>query len=528
MKKIINYSLSIKIIFCLVITILASIGFDYRYLIVGIFEILLVTILSNIIALKNKILGNIVGYLLFLLYFVEEAVLYTAKSYVTLTMLVNLNSIEDIFSNLVNYIPLIMIAIIVVFMPFEPINIKYNNKAMIGFSLLVALTISNTLGTQFSSYYGLKSLYNQYKQYQSLQNQISGILSSGQDLQLYKDGIDDYIAKDENLVDQPNVILIFTEGLSQEIIDSELNLMPNLKQFQNECITFDNYYNHTFATYAGIIGQLTSSFNSAERSQLPTLQSILHNQGYFTEFINTEPNNQDFTNYLTAFNFDELKTSNKLNGDQNSISDKDAYELIYDEAINLNDEGKPFLLSTYTFGTHAWLNSQYQTYGDGSSNFKNKFYNADYEFGKFLEKFKNSSLYDNTIIVFTADHATYTEEEYYGAISNSTREHSEFSEIPLCIYYKDCKAKIINVDGKTSLSLTPTILDFLDISDNNSFLGVSLFNTSSRNDYDNYFYSDGWYAYVKGNKIILPTEEETAQFDTYMATYNAWNEMNLN
>lgn len=49
-----------------------------------------------------------------------------------------------------------------------------------------------------------------------------------------------------------NVILIFTEGLSNHIITDSRNIMPNVAALKNQTISFSNYYNHTFATYRGI------------------------------------------------------------------------------------------------------------------------------------------------------------------------------------------------------------------------------------------------------------------------------------
>ena len=48
--------------------------------------------------------------------------------------------------------------------------------------------------------------------------------------------------------------------MSQHIIDDERNITPNIKELQSKSLSFSNYYNHTFATYRGIIGQLYSGY----------------------------------------------------------------------------------------------------------------------------------------------------------------------------------------------------------------------------------------------------------------------------
>lgn len=53
-----------------------------------------------------------------------------------------------------------------------------------------------------------------------------------------------------------------------------------------------------------------------------------------------------------------------------------------------------------------------QKFGDGKHFLLNRFYNFDYYFKEFLQKFENSSLADNTILVFTADHATFEDSDF--------------------------------------------------------------------------------------------------------------------
>lgn len=43
-----------------------------------------------------------------------------------------------------------------------------------------------------------------------------------------------------------------------------------------------------------------------DKNSLISVQSILHNTGYHTMFINTETYNSDFSAYLASFEYDEL------------------------------------------------------------------------------------------------------------------------------------------------------------------------------------------------------------------------------
>ena len=77
-------------------------------------------------------------------------------------------------------------------------------------------------------------------------------------------------------------------------------------------------------------------------------------------------------------------------------------------------------------------------------------------------------------MVLTADHATYADNDFREAFPDITRI-GFVSEVPFGIYYKGVKPAVYDVNGRNSLNLAPTILDFLDISVPNYFLGSSLF-----------------------------------------------------
>jgi membrane-anchored protein YejM (alkaline phosphatase superfamily) len=120
--------------------------------------------------------------------------------------------------------------------------------------------------------------------------------------EFYKESIEDEISKPSGLPEKPNVILIFTEGLSKSVVEDERNITPNLQKFSKRALSFENYYNHTFATYRGLIGQLYSGYqlNNSDSNNLIALQDIFSAKGYNTAFINTEPDNEEFTTYLTC------------------------------------------------------------------------------------------------------------------------------------------------------------------------------------------------------------------------------------
>jgi hypothetical protein len=299
--------------------------------------------------------------------------------------------------------------------------------------------------------------------------------------------------------------------------------MLNLRAFQNESLSFDNYYNHTFATYRGLISQLYSGYQleDFDANSLISLQDIFAANGYQTAFINTEPNNTDFTKYLNNLRFDELVTDqSRSNAIADTISDKDAYDLLFETVQAQHATGTPFFTAIYTFGTHVSLDGIDATYGNGEDPLLNRFYNVDQQFGAFLEKFKNSDLFEDTILIFTTDHATYVDDDFLHTFSADSRTYAALDEIPLYVYYKGVQPESVDVNGRNSLNLTPTILDYLDLSGPNYFLGESLFAPQNEDfSYTTLFYDPSCYLNSVNSTITSLTSDEYIAFSDLLLRY---------
>ena len=408
-------------------------------------------------------------------------------------MVTNIVSIQDLKGNAAIYLGGAILAIIIALLPSEQFRILQIKKKELRVILLVLIIIELSIFKTFGEITPLTSLsrlsvqaYDQYQQYLELKNYTNDAKE-----RFYKSEIEHYIELPKNLKNKPNIILIFTEGLSQNIIDDKRQIMPNLKEYQKKSLVFSNYYNHTAATYRGIIGQLYSGYEmrDADPNNLVSLQDILKEMGYQTFFINTEPNNSMFTNYLKSFEFQYLlgEETEPVNG--NYYSDKEAYTKIW-ETIEDNDSKEPYFICIYTFGTHATFDSEDEIFGDGKNAELNKFYNVDYQFGDFMQKFENSPLTNNTLLVFTADHATVKDAGFTEAFPEYQREAWFTDRIPLMFYYKGILPQSIDVDGRNSLDLSPTVLDYLDITAPNYFLGKSLFAPKEKSSFIETIYNE--------------------------------------
>ena len=196
-----------------------------------------------------------------------------------------------------------------------------------------------------------------------------------------------------------------------------------------------------------------------------------------------------------------IRSKGNYEGIDNSLSDKQAYDELKRVINEKGKMDKPFFVSIYTFGTHVGHDSPDEQYGNGKNNLLNKFYNVDYQFGKFFEGFKESDLADDTIIILTGDHCAYGDVDYSSTFPDYTREDCAVDIMPLSIWFKGVESNKVYVNGRNSLDLTPTILDLMDIDCENYFLGTSLYNEDGTK-YDTIFECEGSLISTSNKEII--------------------------
>ncbi len=484
------------------------------YLAFQIMELAIIILLSECIS--NRIVRRTVNTVLLLLFNVQLFVMIFGTTYVSWVMISNLSSLEDISGHGATYIIAVVLVIIDLFLPIPNLNViktsikefrrlKRSNKLQsaqeqeqhhqspykpLSIALALELILTMCLGAEFSPLYNVYATASDGCEVVAKAREYAN--SSVDESEFYNAEIANNIGKPDSLASNPNVILIFTEGLSQNIVDDERDITPNIRKYESQSLNFTNYYNHTFATYKGLVGQLYSGYSWADgdTNNLISIQDILSDNGYHTTFINTEPDNYQFLRYLESFEFDDLisEPEEEHTGMAESMTDGEAYEKLWEVVSEEAESGQPFFTSMYTLGTHSSFDSSEEIYGDGSDPVLNKFYNMDYQFGQFMEKLEASDLADNTLVIFTTDHCTYEDDDFTNAFPDYYRESYECDKIPLFFYYKGMEASEWDTEGSTSIALAPTILDYLDISAPNYFMGNSLFsNIWTKSDFNSIF-----------------------------------------
>ncbi len=473
-KRIITYGKYI-FSFLLVLVSFRTVN-DWHYCAAGAAEIAVIAVMTDWLISRNAVIGRALNSLLLLLLNVQVCFLFFSGSFVSAIMLDNVDSLEMLKGKSLIYIAAVVLLIMVSLLPVWDLGIRRSGHSRILSALLaVQLVFTVFAGNSFSAYYNLYSTFQDVRDQRQLMQTVETV--DGDKMIFYHPGTYQFYSKPAEICEKPNIVLIFAEGMSEKIISDERNITPNIACLREEGLTFSDYFNHTAATYRGIIGSLYSGYQlgNLDRNKLISLQKLLKDEKYKTGFINVEPGNASFAGYLENLGFDEVVS--RVSGDASSeemMLDGEAYEELFSYMERLSGENTPFIAGIYTVGTHVSWDSPGEVFGDGSSNVLNRFYYMDLQFGRFMERFKNSSFYDNTVLVFTTDHCSYTDNDYLDVFEDPDEE-AFLDRIPLIIYYKGVHHQVIDAGGRNSLCLVPTICDLLDIDGENYFLGTSLF-----------------------------------------------------
>ena len=199
---------------------------------------------------------------------------------------------------------------IILVMSFCPITSLFNKPILCEHILISALSGSLIFtiicGNMYSSFNALGNLACDIIKERKLAKTVDQIDVSP--TAFLKRNTYQFYSKPEVLCDNPNVAVIFVEGLSEQIIEDDRAIMPNIKELQEIGLSFSNYFNHTAATYRGIIGNLFSGYQlrNLDGNKLISIQSLFKDVGYKTGFLNVEPYNASFTGYLEKLGFDEV------------------------------------------------------------------------------------------------------------------------------------------------------------------------------------------------------------------------------
>jgi phosphoglycerol transferase MdoB-like AlkP superfamily enzyme len=220
---------------------------------------------------------------------------------------------------------------------------------------------------------------------------------------------------------QPNIILFILESFTADVIGplgGLKDITPNLNELCKEGILFTNFYASGDRTEKGLVSilsgypsqpQTSIVKNPAKAQRLPYLTHYMRNLGYQTSFVyGGDIDFANFRSYLTNSNFDHMTVDEdfpeELNQSKWGVHD----HIVFQRALQECDTTKhPFFKVILSLSSHEpfdvpmipYLNGQ-----DAETLFLNSCYYTDRSIGDFVIKAKVSDWWDNTVIIFVADH----------------------------------------------------------------------------------------------------------------------------
>ncbi|MBL3657982.1 LTA synthase family protein [Fulvivirga sediminis] len=220
---------------------------------------------------------------------------------------------------------------------------------------------------------------------------------------------------------QPNVIIIILESFTYRLIEplgGVPGVAPELSALSKEGVLFDHMYASGDRTDKGIVSVLSgypaqpkgSIIKYPKKTQsLPYLSKKFNQMGYSSSFTyGGNINFANFRSYLSNAGFENTTHSgsfpDSLNSSKWGVHDGYVFDKFLQET---NAAQKPFFKVMLTLSSHEPFDVPMETAIEGEddiSKFLNSAHYTDKCIGKFIEEAKKTDWWNNTLIVFTADH----------------------------------------------------------------------------------------------------------------------------
>ncbi len=317
-----------------------------------------------------------------------------------------------------------------------------------------------------------------------------------------------------------NVLIIVLESAGAEYFDDyggKFQLSPNLSKYAKHSLIFEQMYAHAPATNRTLVGLLSSMYpylsyksltQEAPDADIPTLSSVLKNEGFRTSFFSSaDLRFQNCKEFLAHRRFDvvedfsEIKCSEEFKLESNEYVEGNGIDdmCLSDRVFSWIDED-----STQNFFSMLWtvqghypyfFAGQEKDYGVSDYNF-NRYLNClqhnDELIGKIMDSLEARGLAANTLVVVVGDHGEAFSQ--HGQFGHGTALYEENIRVPL--YF--INSTLFQGERKSDIAgmkdLAPTILSLVDIEIPGFWQGRNLLNTSS----DETFYFAPWSDYLFG------------------------------
>ncbi|MDU1893030.1 MAG: sulfatase-like hydrolase/transferase [Dysgonomonas sp.] len=301
---------------------------------------------------------------------------------------------------------------------------------------------------------------------------------------------------------RPNIILCMLESFSADVALDSI-YAPNLHTLSKEGILFDNFYANSFRTDRGIVSILSGypahptvaiMKYPQKTGTLPAIPRTLKENGYkgLSFYYGGDADFANMRSYLVgACGMSEIVSDKEFPLNERltkwGAPDKFLFDRVYSDLITKKQE-YPFFKTILTLSSHEPFDVPTTKF---SEPFLNAVYYTDSCIGSFIDRLKETSLWENSLVIFIADHAM---QSYPQGINNSNKQRFH---IPMLWVGGAIQNPMVVSDLGSQNDLVATLLSQMDIKYDTYNFSKDMLNPES-----NKF---AFYSYVNGFSMMDTT-----------------------
>lgn len=327
------------------------------------------------------------------------------------------------------------------------------------------------------------------------------------DDKLCKQTFEDLLAEDSSkkqvwiTKDKPNIIIVLLESFTANVVGAvngeqsiieDKEVTPNLNLLAKESIVFDSCFSNAMRTDRGVVSVLTGFLAQPDMSiikypektrSLPTMAKALHQVGYQSFMLyGGDINFANMRSYFYGSMYDKVIDYKVFNAKYRLSKWGVRDEHTFDYFLSLlKKQEEPFFASFLTLSSHEPFDVSLHKFTD---KYINSVAYADSCIGMFIKGLKQTKLWENSLIVFVADHG-YT---YPRTLANTDKGKYH---IPLLITGGVIKQPMHIKRLVNQTDIPKTILNQLNIDTKDFIYSRDVLNPSVKN-YAFYVYTNGF------------------------------------
>ncbi|MCA0971283.1 LTA synthase family protein [Halobacillus litoralis] len=299
----------------------------------------------------------------------------------------------------------------------------------------------------------------------------------------------------EGVAEGKNVIAISLESTQTFVVDNTLHgeeLTPYFNDLKEEGIYFDNFYHQVKQGRTSDSEFLLANsmyplnrgavFFTHSENEYKGMPGLLSDNGYFTNVMHA--NDKTFWNRNVTY--ESLGYDDFFSKEDYTITPEESFgwgyldEYFFSDSLEkMKQMDKPFYSKLITLTNHYPFDlpedKKLIEEGETNSGTLNRYFQTiryqDEALKQFIEEFKQSELYDNTILVIYGDHFGISENHQKAMGQYLDKEINDFEQfqlqrVPMLIYGEGIEAEKNHTVGG-QIDLRPTITNLLGIEDPN-------------------------------------------------------------